>query len=146
MTTNYAGGMYNDETQKHLREPYPPYAPAPVHGLAGGPDYSHLDDKRQSLLSLHEELCRQGRELMELKNQDYGGVADPFANFRRFGALGILVRLDDKLSRLTSFVEKGDLKLKSESVQDTIVDGINYLVLLAAFLKSEGMIDGFSRQ
>lgn len=142
MTTNYAGGMYNDETQKHLREPYA--APAPVNAIV--PSYSHLDGKRQELLRLHEELCYQGRQLMELKNQDYGGVSDPFANFRRFGALGILVRLDDKLSRLASFVEKGDLKLKSESVQDTIVDGINYLVLLAAFLKSEGMIDGFSRQ
>lgn len=66
---------------------------------------------------------------MEKKNQDYGANHDPFRNFREFGLLGILVRLSDKLARIRTFTERGELSVKDESVTDTIRDGINYLIL-----------------
>jgi hypothetical protein len=85
---------------------------------------------------------------MALKNYDYAGDHEqgrrPFANFERVEALGIcstergfLVRMTDKLSRLTSFVEAGKLRVKDESVQDTLIDLINYSVLLAAYLSDQ---------
>jgi hypothetical protein len=75
---------------------------------------------------------------MVRKNHDYAGHTekDPFANFRLCEsaglcstAAGILVRLSDKLSRLATFVAKGKLTVSDESVEDTILDVINYAVL-----------------
>lgn len=70
---------------------------------------------------------------MEMKNKDYGADSDPFRNFREFGLLGILVRLSDKLARLRTFTERGELSVKDESVTDTIIDARNYLVLFEGF-------------
>lgn len=97
---------------------------------------------RDELFTLHEDMCVQALELMKKKNADYaGGGSDPFANFRRAEALGIcsteqafLVRMTDKMSRLSSFAAKGKLSVEDETVHDTLVDMINYSVLLAAYL------------
>ena len=102
--------------------------------------FVNLPENRNELFAYHQQLTQKAIELMRKKNLDYGATNDPFANFRKRGALGIMVRLEDKLARLDSFLEKGGLALKSESIEDTVVDGINYLVLLYAFLKSEGAI------
>ena len=50
---------------------------------------------------------------------------------------GFLVRMTDKLSRLSTFAVSGDLKVKDESVKDTILDLINYSVLFIAYLNQE---------
>lgn len=101
---------------------------------------------RAQLLDFHTSICGEARALMERKNHDYTGRAgaNPFANFTRTEALGIctteqgfLVRMSDKLSRLAAFASSGDLKVKDESVRDTLVDVINYAVLLAGYLESE---------
>lgn len=93
---------------------------------------------RNDLLMLHTELTTCAKELMVAKNHDYASVDDPFRNFRLFGALGILVRLSDKLARLRSFLENGKLSVADESVRDTILDGINYNVLLMGMLIEQG--------
>jgi hypothetical protein len=101
---------------------------------------------RDELLQFHEEITKQARELMSLKNRDYAGNegVEPFANFTRVEAMGIckteqgfMVRLTDKMSRLSSFVRAGKMHIKDESFKDTCVDVINYMVLLAAYLKEQ---------
>jgi len=101
---------------------------------------------RDELLKFHEEITKQARELMSLKNRDYAGNegVEPFANFTRVESMGIckteagfLVRLTDKMSRLSSFVRAGKMNVKDESFMDTCVDVINYMVLLAAYLKDK---------
>ena len=98
---------------------------------------------RDELLKSHETLCKQGRALMNLKNRDYAGNGgqEPFANFTRCEAMGIcsteqgfLVRLTDKMSRLSSFVESGKLHVSDESFEDTCVDIINYMVLFHSYV------------
>ena len=97
---------------------------------------------REELFKLHEDMCVEALELMKKKNADYAGSGtDPFANFRRAEALGIcsteqafLVRMTYKMSRLSSFAAKGKLSVEDETVHDTLVDMINYSVLLAAYL------------
>jgi hypothetical protein len=99
---------------------------------------------KDELFKLHEDMCCDALELMRKKNADYaGGVSDPFANFRRAEALGVcsteqafLVRMTDKMSRLSSFAKKGTLAVEDESVHDTLLDLINYSVLLSAYIKS----------
>lgn len=97
--------------------------------------------KRAQLLSLHRTLTEQARELMTRKNADYGANADPFANFRMSALLhiepefGVLLRMQDKMARLVSFLEKGELAVKEESWSDAIIDIINYSVLLCGLLR-----------
>lgn len=101
---------------------------------------------RDELLQFHEDLCGVARDLMSLKNRDYAGKdgVEPFANFTRVEAMGIckteqgfLVRLTDKMSRLSSFIHAGKMNVQDESFMDTCVDVINYMVLLAAYLKDK---------
>ena len=101
---------------------------------------------RDELLQFHGELCKAARDLMSLKNRDYAGKdgVEPFANFTRVEAMGIckteqgfMVRLTDKMSRLSSFIRSGKMNVKDESFNDTCVDIINYMVLLSAYLKDK---------
>lgn len=101
---------------------------------------------RDDLLKFHEEITTEARKLMSLKNRDYAGNdgLEPFANFTRVESMGIckteegfLVRLTDKMSRLSSFVRSGKMNVKDESFRDTCVDVINYMVLLVAYMKDK---------
>jgi hypothetical protein len=47
---------------------------------------------------------------------------------------GFMVRLTDKMSRLSSFVQSGKMHVEDESFQDTCLDVINYMVLLSAYI------------
>ena len=74
------------------------------------------------------------------KNNDYGGSnSDPFANFRNSTIAGvsvekgILVRLMDKMSRISTLLDK-EAKVKDESITDTIEDAINYLAIMKAYI------------
>lgn len=101
---------------------------------------------RDELLEWHKQICESGRTLMDAKNRDYAGNdgREPFANFTRVESMGIcsteqgfMVRLTDKMSRLSSFIESGKLHVSNETVMDTCVDVINYMVLLSAYLKEK---------
>jgi len=88
------------------------------------------------------ELLEEIKALHDKKRHDYANDADPFANFRlcELGGIdawkGIAVRLGDKYSRLMSFIEKGDLKFKDESIKDTLMDNAVYS-LIALILYEE---------
>lgn len=75
------------------------------------------------------------------KNHDYGGSNnDPYANFRNSTIAGvsvergILVRLMDKMSRISTLLDK-EAMVKDEAVDDTIDDAINYLAILKSYRK-----------
>jgi hypothetical protein len=74
------------------------------------------------------------------KNNDYGGSNnDPFANFRNSTIAGvsvekgILVRLMDKMSRISTLLDK-EAMVKDEKITDTIEDAINYLAIMKAYI------------
>ena len=101
---------------------------------------------RDAYLKLHASLCKEALELSTRKNHDYAGKGgeQPFANFERCEAMGIcttgqgfLVRMADKLSRLASFEQAGEFKVKDESVKDTVLDIINYAALYYAQKQSK---------
>ena len=98
------------------------------------------------LFKIHKELCSTALDLMQRKNHDYAGNKgnEPFANFTRTEAMGItttekamLVRMLDKMSRLSSFTESGEFKVQDEKLQDTILDMINYSILFYAYLSEK---------
>lgn len=81
-------------------------------------------------------------EILKAKNADYS-KGTPLGNFYVTEAIqagtaenGIIIRLSDKLSRLVSVLEKGT-QVKSESAKDTILDIINYAVLLYAVVEDK---------
>ena len=76
------------------------------------------------------------------KNDDYAANEDPWRNFRFSEIAGIdvphaiLVRMLDKIARISNLINK-DASVKDESVEDTLVDLINYAAILKVFLKHE---------
>lgn len=101
---------------------------------------------RQDYIEFHRRLCDEARSLSERKNHDYAGKGgeEPFANFKRCEALGIcttergfLVRMTDKMSRLSSFAEAGCFQVSDEKLRDTCMDLINYTALLLAYVESK---------
>ena len=91
------------------------------------------------------ELTNDAADIMVVKNHDYAGQGsgDLWANFSLTEHLGlcsvptgILIRVADKMSRLSTFAAKGRLEVDNESYRDAVIDIINYLVLLEAYLKT----------
>ena len=111
---------------------------------------------RDELLRYHTEICRSAQELMSLKNRDYAGQEgnEPFANFTRVESMGIctteqgfMTRLTDKMSRLSSFLNSGKMHVEDESFRDTIIDVINYMVLLSAYINDkDNLSDDLQKQ
>jgi hypothetical protein len=52
----------------------------------------------------------------------------------------MLVRMLDKMSRLASFMEAGKFKVEDEKLKDTILDMINYSILLYAYIDEKSTI------
>lgn len=102
---------------------------------------------KEEYLKFHADACEKMILITQSKNSDYtGGSKDPFSNFVQIGGLisaekvveiGFVTRMSDKLSRIGSFVSKGTLQVKSESVEDTLLDLANYCILFAGYLKSK---------
>lgn len=100
---------------------------------------------KKEYLEFHKKCAEKLVEITAAKNADYTGKSDdPFQNFRTCESIGIcsaeqgfLTRMTDKLARINSFVQKGELMVKDESVTDTLLDLANYSILMAGFIQSK---------
>lgn len=97
------------------------------------------------LLEIFDKTMEEARKLLKSKNQDYSGGADALFNIRRGGQYGVAVRIDDKVSRLLSLLNE-KREPNHEGIDDTILDLINYSVLLAAlrvedYLRARQQVD-----
>lgn len=100
---------------------------------------------KSEFIEFHKECCDRMVSITKAKNNDYTGSSDdPFSNFKMvqtFGVLsveaGMFTRMTDKLSRLASFIKKGVLEVKDESIEDTLLDLANYCILTAGYIKSK---------
>ncbi len=98
------------------------------------------------LLNFHYAMCMKARHIMAQKNNDYSGSKGdtPFANFEVAEQYkicrteqGFQLRIGDKFMRLVTFSEDGTLRVDNESAEDSCLDIINYMILLAAYLQSK---------
>ena len=71
---------------------------------------------------------RDALELFRKKNADYG---DSFATY---GAVGVIIRMGDKIRRLSSVTKQGVSLIKSESIRDTLMDLHNYAAMAIMLL------------
>ena len=77
-------------------------------------------------VDLHKEIVLDLNKLYKDKNSDYG---DSFKRVREKYPNAILIRLEDKLSRLETLLGGQEQKVKDESIRDTLVDIANYSIL-----------------
>jgi hypothetical protein len=78
-----------------------------------------------------ETVQREGLNLFKIKNQDYG---DAFATY---GAVGVLVRMGDKISRVQSITTKQIKLVNTESLRDTLIDLHNYSAMAIMLLDAD---------
>jgi hypothetical protein len=50
---------------------------------------------------------------------------------------GILVRMCDKLSRIGNLIERNDHSVKDESIEDTLIDIMNYSNILLCYIQEK---------
>lgn len=70
-----------------------------------------------------QKIQKEGLELFEKKNKDYGDA------FAKYGTVGVLIRMEDKLQRSISISNSGINLVNSESMRDTLLDLHNYAAM-----------------
>lgn len=83
-------------------------------------DYLGLQERLSKAFIKEVFLCTS---LFDKKQQDYGAT-----NIANFGEFGVIVRMNDKFSRLQNLMTKGR-KPKNEPVVDSLRDIANYAVI-----------------
>ena len=88
----------------------------------------YMESKRAEQMKKVQEGCL---ELFKKKNEDYGDA------FAKFGVIGVLMRIEDKIQRSLSITKNGVNLVDDESIRDTLLDLHNYAAM-AVMLLDEG--------
>jgi hypothetical protein len=70
-----------------------------------------------------KDVQKTALELFAKKNADYGDA------FAKFGVIGVLMRIEDKIQRALSITKSGVTLVDSESIRDTMLDLHNYAAM-----------------
>ena len=84
-------------------------------------------DRVQQLENTQKECL----ELFRKKNKDYGDA------FAKFGLIGVLMRIEDKIQRSLSITKNGVQLINDESLKDTLMDLHNYAAMGVMLLDEE---------
>jgi hypothetical protein len=75
-----------------------------------------------------QEIQKEALELFKKKNEDYGDA------FAKFGVIGVLMRIEDKIQRSLSITKNGVNLIKDEGLKDTMIDLHNYSAMALMLL------------
>lgn len=78
-----------------------------------------------------KRVQERGLELFKRKNEDYGDA------FAKYGVIGVLMRIEEKIQRSLSITKKGVNLVKDEGIQDTLLDLHNYAAMALMLLDEE---------
>uniref|UniRef100_A0A6C0HJ01 Nucleotide modification associated domain-containing protein n=1 Tax=viral metagenome TaxID=1070528 RepID=A0A6C0HJ01_9ZZZZ len=81
-----------------------------------------------------EQLRKVQDEALELftkKNADYGDA------FAKYGVIGVLMRIEDKLQRCMSITKSGVNLVGDEGIRDTLIDLHNYAAMALMLMDEE---------
>lgn len=100
---------------------------------------------KDEYFTFHAQFCERMSIITQRKSADYTGDSeDPFANFKVCEKLGIcstetgfLVRMLDKLVRVSNLADGREAAVFDERIEDTLFDTANYAILFAGYLKSK---------
>jgi hypothetical protein len=71
---------------------------------------------------------QEALELFTKKNADYGDA------FAKYGVIGVLMRIEDKLQRAISITNNGVNLISDEGIRDTLIDLHNYAAMALMIL------------
>jgi hypothetical protein len=77
------------------------------------------------------KVQEEGIDLFNKKNKDYGDA------FAKYGAVGIIVRMGDKISRLQTISKNNITLVETEKVRDTLIDLHNYAAMAIMLIDEE---------
>ena len=83
-----------------------------------------------------KSIQNEALELFTRKNADYGDA------FAKYGIVGVLMRIEDKIQRALSITKNGVVLVDDEKLKDTLLDLHNYAAM-ALMLKEDPMDDLF---
>ena len=75
-----------------------------------------------------KKIQQEGFELFKKKNQDYGDA------FAKYGTIGVLMRIEDKIQRSLSITKNGVNLVSDERIRDTMIDLHNYAAMAIMLL------------
>ena len=75
-----------------------------------------------------KKVQAEGLALFTKKNADYGDA------FAKFGVIGVLMRIEDKIQRALSITKNGINLVDDESLRDTMIDLHNYSAMTMMLL------------
>ncbi len=75
-----------------------------------------------------KEIQANALELFAKKNADYGDA------FAKYGVVGVLMRIEDKIQRCLSITKNGVVLVNDEKIQDTLLDLHNYAAMALKLL------------
>jgi hypothetical protein len=78
-----------------------------------------------------KQIQKEGLELFTKKNIDYGDA------FAKFGIIGVLMRIEDKIQRSLSITKNGAHLVNDESIRDTLLDLHNYSAMALMLLDEQ---------
>ena len=81
-------------------------------------------DRTQQL----ENVQKDALEMFKKKNADYGDA------FAKFGVIGVLMRIEDKIQRSLSISKNNITMVNDESIRDTLLDLHNYAAMAIMLL------------
>ena len=73
-------------------------------------------------------IQQEALELFTRKNIDYGDA------FAKYGVIGVLMRIEDKIQRSMSITKNGVNLINDEGIRDTLIDLHNYAAMALMLL------------
>ena len=80
-----------------------------------------------------ENIQTNARELFSRKNVDYGDA------FAKYGLVGVIMRIEDKIQRLISINKSGIVLVSDEGLRDTLLDLHNYAAMAIMLLDEDDL-------
>jgi len=78
-----------------------------------------------------KQIQSEGLALFTKKNADYGDA------FAKYGVIGVLMRIEDKIQRSLSITKNGVNLIKDEGIKDTLLDLHNYAAMALMLLEEK---------
>jgi hypothetical protein len=75
-----------------------------------------------------KQIQKNALELFTRKNADYGDA------FAKYGVIGVLMRIEDKIQRSLSITKNGVNLVNDEGIKDTLLDLHNYAAMALMLL------------
>jgi Nucleotide modification associated domain 1 len=86
-----------------------------------------MSERVQQMMNIQS----RGLELFKRKNSDYGDA------FAKYGFIGVLMRIEDKIQRSLSITNSGITLVNDERLEDTLLDLHNYAAMALMLLNEK---------